>query len=127
MEEIRASTAGGHHKLLNVTGSKVLDIILKGCFIKAVDLDVESFILIYVNQSRAGRKGSSRTTSRYQDRPSFIAKATAAAYPVHNLNLQLPVIIRDIVRALFPVQLKLSAAWLLCVKAKAQAFTRRWN
>ena len=28
-------------------------------------------------------------------------------------------IIRDIVRALFPVQLKLYTAWLLCVKAKA--------
>jgi len=58
LEEIRASTAGGHHKLLNVTGSKVLDIILKGCFIKAVDLDVESFILKYLCKSEQAGRGA---------------------------------------------------------------------
>jgi hypothetical protein len=35
-----------------VTGSKVLDIILKGCFLKAVDLEVESF---HCKSEQAGR------------------------------------------------------------------------
>ena len=100
--------------------SKVLDIILKGCVVKAVDLDVETFYksVSQIESCWAGRKSSIEQHHGIKFGPHSQQKQQPHIQYI-TWVLQLPVIIRDIVRALFPVQLKLYTAWLLCVKAKA--------